>query len=461
MKIPRVIIAGEHKPGFVSPSILLVAAMKRCGIPLRIFYCGYNPIDVCILQSVEEELITVINLKTCINPKMVKTLFETSAKSNSLNVIICDLGARGNTTRDCYIDATASELAAILDCSIVLCCYAENNPRPVIKILGDICTTLESKRPNTRIDGAVFVNPFDQHSFQLFENNVGINFKWTTFGYIPSELEPPLPSIEAISSAGSHTRGTFSIQATASRISKLQGQIDYLALEAIGKYNQEWTPIGGIARFQKSNMPKVAIFDNLALTGEGNNAELLFSSFGCQVSYIMAEDLLSQNFDMYYFPDGLGYIALDYFKKAKNFSALFKNAIVNNKMVFANGASGLIFGDEFIMPDGSRAQGLGFFPIIGNYNNSSSPKNPVSVPVPATCTCANTNGRLLQGDERINGYILPNIGLESNSKSLRCTLTNGDSAGSTGYEENNTIIAGLWLDLWSNVDAIKRLFYTA
>ncbi|MCL2147532.1 MAG: hypothetical protein FWH52_06965 [Synergistaceae bacterium] len=455
MKLPRIIIAGEHKPGFVPPSILLISAMKRYGIPLRIFYCGYNPVDVCLLQSVAEERITVINLKTCTNPKIVRTLFETSAKENMINVIVCDLGARGNTIGECYTDTTASDIASILDCSIILCCYAENNPRPVTKILIDICTAIESKNPNASIKGAVFVNPFNPHSFQLFENNIGINFMWTTFGYIPSELEPPIPTLEALSSSKSYIRSTFSIRAAVSRISQLQGQLDYLALEAISKYDQEWTSIGKVARFQKPIQPKVAIFDNLALSSEGNNAELLFSSFGCQVSYITAEDILSKNFDMYYFPDGLGYIAIDSLRQEEHFPSILKQMIEIRKIVFANGASGLVFGEKFFKPDDSEEKGLGVLPIIGNYNAKTNAN-----PEPVICTCLKTNSFLLQGDEKINALALPNIGLESQSKSIRCTFAKtGDFAGNMGHEEQNTIIVGVWIDLWSNANVIRRLFY--
>ena len=454
MKLPRVIIAGEHKPGFVPPSVLLISAMKRYGIALRVFYCGFNPVNVRLLQSAAEERITVINLKTCTNPKTVKALFEAGAKHNMINVIVCDLGARGETTRECYTDTTASEIASILDCSVILCCYAENHPRPAIKIIGDICATLETKNPNIRINGAVFVNPFEQHSFQLFENNVGIHFRWSTFGYIPSELEPPIPTIEALSTAKSYTRATFSIRAAVSRISQLVGQIDYLALEAIGNYNQDWTPTDMIERFQKSTLPKVAIFDNLALSSEGNNAELLFSSFGCQVSYITAKDMLSKNFDMYYFPDGLGYIAIDSFKSEEHFSTALRKMIVLGKIVFANGASGLVFGDKFFKPDDSEEKGLGVTQIIGSYNLKT-----VEKPEPIICTSSKTNCLLLQGDEKINAYSIPSIGLESENKSIRCSFAKtGNFAGNMGHEENNAIITGVWIDLWSNTDAIRRLF---
>jgi cobyrinic acid a,c-diamide synthase len=456
LKLPRVVIAGEHKSRFVPPSILLIAAMKRCGIPMRIFYCGYNPVDVCLLQSIAEERITVINLKTCTNPKIIKALFETGAKHDMINVIICDLGERGETIRECYIDTTASDIASTLDCSIILCCYSENHPRPAIKILGDICTTLESKNPNIRIDGAIFINPFDPHSFQLFENSVGISFKWSTFGYIPSELEPPIPTIEALSTANKYSRGTFSIRAATARITQLQGQIDYLTIEAIGKYNQDWTPTGKVARIQKSILPKVAIFDNLALTREGNNAELLFNSLGCQVHYISAEEIISKNFDMYYFPDGLGYIAINSFFLEEHFSTLLKNAVEIGKIIFANGASGLIFGEKFINPDNSETKGLGVLPVKGNYNSSL-----VEIPEPVVCTCTKTDCLLLQGDEKVNAYMLPNVVLESQSKSLRCSFAaTGSFAGNIGYEKNKTIITGVCIDLWSNVDVIRRLLCT-
>ncbi|MCL1940587.1 MAG: hypothetical protein FWG09_01485 [Synergistaceae bacterium] len=455
MKLPRLIIAGEHKTGFVPPSILLLAAMKRSGIPLHVFYCGFSPIDVRLLQSISEESVTVINLKTCTNIKMVKTLFETSAMSNKLNVIVCDLGQRAETARDSYIDTIASDLAFALDCSIILCCYAENQPRPLVKIVGEICSAIEKQNP-VRIDGAIFVNPFDPHSFQLTENNIGMNFRWSTFGYIPSELEPPIPTIESLSSVGSYTRGTFSLRAVAGRIAQMQGQIDYLALEAIGKYNQEWISTGGVAHFQKAISPKVAMIKDLALTGEGNNAELLFKSFGCQVYQVSAKEMLSQSFDMYYFPDGLGYIAAESFNSTEKFASTLKSAILNNRIVFANGASALIFGEKFMAPDGSEAKGLGILPVMGNYSNLAS----FSSPSPVICASAKTEGLLLQGDEKINAYMVPNIALESHSKSLHCSFAaTGIVAGSTGYEEHNAILAGVCIDLWSNIDVIRRLFY--
>jgi cobyrinic acid a,c-diamide synthase len=302
----------------------------------------------------------------------------------------------------------------------------------------------------------VFVNPFSPHSFQLFESSVGINFKWSTFGYIPSELEPPIPTIEALSKAQSYTRATFSMRAAVSRISQLRGQIDYLTIEAIAKYNQDWTPAVKIDRVQKSTLPKVAIFDNLALSGEGNNAELLFSSFGCQVTYITTEDVLLKNFDVYYFPDGLGYIAIDSFKSEKNFSIALRKVISLGKTVIANGGSGLVLGDSFFMPDDSQEKGIGVLRFVGNYNAKS-----VDNPEPVICTCAKTNSFLLHGDEKINAYALPNIGLESESKSIRYTFAKtGNFAGTIGYEENNTIVTGVWIDLWSNIDVIRRLFYT-
>ena len=455
MKLPRIIIAGEHKYGFVPPSILLIAAMKRIGIPIRVFYCGYNPVDVRLLQSISEESITVIDLKTCSNLKTVKTLFETSALNDKLNVVICDLGTRGETAKDSSIDTTASDLAFALESSIILCCYAENHPRPAVKIVEDICTAFESKKNNTRIDGVVFVNPYDQHSFQLFENNIGINFKGSTFGYIQSELMPPIPTIESLSSANSYTRGTFTLRAVAGRIAQLQGQIDYLALEAIGRYNQEWAPTGGIARFQKTTTPKVAIINDLALTGEGNNAELLFKAFGCDITHIKPKDNLPQDFDMYYFPDGLGYLAIDSLNSSKFFSASLKSAILKKKLIFANGSTGLIFGEKLMTPDGSEAEGLGVLPVIGNFNNLTS----FDKPTPVVCSSVKTDGVLLHGDERINAYMLPGIGLESESKSLRCFLpANEDITWSTGYEENNIILTGVCMDLWSNVDVIRRLF---
>ena len=358
VKLPRIIIAGEYRTGFVPPSILLIAAMKRSGVPIHVFYCGFNPVDVCLLQSVLEENITVINLNTCTNSKTIKTLFEVSAQRNKLNIVVCNLGIRGETTKDSCIDTTASDLAFVLDCSIILCCYAVSHPRPVVKIIGDICTTLETLNPNVRIDGAIFINPFDHHSFQLVENNIGISFKWSTFGYIPSELEPPIPTIEALSSVSSYTKKTFSLRAVAGRIAQMQGQVDYLALEAIGKYNQEWVPTGGLARMQRKTFPKVAVIDDLALRGEGNNAELLFRSFGCEVYHVTPDEISSQNFDMYYFPHGLGYIAVDSFNFAPKFSVSLKYAALNKKIIFANGASGLIFGEKFIKPDSSLARGL-------------------------------------------------------------------------------------------------------
>ena len=455
VKLPRIIIAGEHKPGFVPPSILLIAALKNSRVSMRVFYCGFNPVYVRLLQSVMEEEITVFNLKTCSNIKTVKTLFEASAQQDRLNIIVCDLGARGDTVKDSFTDTTASDIAFALDCSIILCCYAASHPRPIVKIIGDICTALESQNP-IRIDGAVFVNPFEQRSFQLVENNIGMNFRWSTYGYIPSELEPPIPTVESLSSDGTYTRGTFALRAIANRIAKMQGQIDYLALEAIGKYNQEWQPTGGIARFQKTTVPNVAIVDDLALKGEGNNAELLFKSLGCTVSRVKVKNMFSQNFDMYYFPHGLGYVAMNSFNSMEKFSTLLRTAIISKKIVFVNGATGLVFGEKFLKPDGLEETGLGILPVTGSYNSIASFDKPTHV----ICASTKTDGLFLQGDEKISAYMLPEINLESNSKSMRCTLaTTGNFAGNTGYEDHKTILTGVCMDLWSNIDIVRRLFY--
>lgn len=458
LKFPRLVLADERKNERTPPSVVLLASMKRAGVPLRVFYCGLNSADICMLKNAVEEDITVLHPKTSANPKIMKMLFELAASPDKLNVIVCELGRRGETYIACSQNPQVSDMAAAFDCSVVLCCYAESVPSPAAKMVMSFVEAIEGKNPNVRVDGIVFINPFDQRSFQLVENSVGMQFKGLSFGYIPQELEPPMPRYDELCSIAGNSKATFLLRAVTVRISKMHDQIDFPAIEAIGRYCEEWTPAGKIEPIKRSSLPSVAIIDDIALSSEGNNAELLFRAFGCKVEKVPFFSAFSRNYDIFYFPHGLGYKALA--NCAGTAAAVnAKAAFLSNKIIFANGASSGMFAKKIVLPDGSEMPGIGVLPGVGTYYDKPDES------IPSQCESM-SNGIMLQYREKIGGYVVPWAKLSQSGSTQKiianwlCSPMGKDGAvESAGWESGGGIFAGAVLDLWSNTDAVRRIFY--
>lgn len=462
MIFPRLVLADERKNGVTPPSIMLLAAMKRAGFPLRIFYCGQSCVDICLMKNAVEDDITVLNPKTIGNPKIMKVLFELSAAQDKLNVIVCELGRRGETYMNCTKDMTASDMAAMFDCSIVMCCYAESIPNPIGKIVTGFVEGLEAKNPNVHVDGIVFINQFDQRSFQLVENNIGFNFKGLSFGYLPQELVPQTPKYENLCSASTNFKSIFSIRAATTRISQMHRQIEYNLIEAIGKYYQAWTPVDNkIEPIKRTNLPTVAIIEDIALNSEGNNAETLFKAFGCKVDRLPAEAAFSGNYDAHYFPHGLGHVTLQSYMENPKLIANIKGAFLSNKIIFTNGGSTQIFAETVMLPDNTEIEGIGILAGAGVYSNEYDTEKCL----PVQCESMG-NGIMLKYKEKIGGYSVPwakmarTPSMQKIVANWLCSPIEGNTPlGSAGWESRGTIFAGVCVDLWSNTEAVRKLFY--
>lgn len=458
MNFPRLVLADERKNNLIPSSVILLAAMKRAGFPLRVFYCGINSLDICLLKNALEDEITIIHPKTCEKIKNIKILFELAADADKLNIVVCDLGKRGETYLECEKNFVAADVAAILNCPVIMCCYAESTPQPVAKIVSGFMEGLQTKNPNVRVDGIVFVNPFEQRSFQLVENSVCLTFHGLSFGYIPQELVPPAIKYEDICSVHLNQRSNFLIRAATTRISQMYNQIDYSAMEAIGKYYQKWTSVGGIEPIKRSKLPKIAVIDDIALFSEGNNSEILFRAFGCTVERVSLKNAFDRNFDIYYFPHGLGYAVLQNIQDDKVLIAQIKSAFILNKVIFASGASSQIFAEKVILSDGTEIPGLGIMPGIHKCSQDfGSPKT-----IPVLCESMN-NGNLTQHKEKIGGYIIPWTGLSQSASKNKiaanwlCTPISGEgAAGVMGLDLEKSVFAGVVPDLWSNIDAARQ-----
>lgn len=459
MNFSRIIVADERKSGSLPPSVLLLASMQRAGIPLRVFYCGDSYLDIALLQNATEDSVTILHPKTCPNPKIMRTMFELAAAEDKINVIVCPLGKRGETSRDCSLDLGAADIASLFDCSIVLCCYAESTPNPIARIVSDITSGLKSKRPDIRVDGIVFVNPFEHRSFQIVEKNVGVNFSGVNFGYIPQELLPPSPLLEALCTPATNSKSMFLIRAASTRIAQMHFQIEFDLILAIAKYNGKWNAAEKIAPIKKT-LPKIAIVDDIALRFGGNNASLLFRTFGCDVTNVSARELFSQPFDMYYFPHGLGYAALRAFNEIPDFTANLRTRYAARKFFFANGGSTQMFADKVISPDGTEQDGFGFLNGTGIYFEDSG-----EFGTPIKCESV-SDGKLLRYGEKISGYSLPFVKLEQQAKLQQmiahwlCVPLDGKgNTGSAGWETTESVFAGVNLDLWSYPDAARQIFH--
>ncbi len=92
MIIPRLVIADERREGTVPPGVILAAALKNAGHPLRIFCAGPDEYLVRLTALVTGEDVTVLDPYSCGSTRVFKTLFQFASKSDRLNIILAPLG---------------------------------------------------------------------------------------------------------------------------------------------------------------------------------------------------------------------------------------------------------------------------------------------------------------------------------------------------------------------------------
>ena len=95
MNLPRLIIADDiEEQRAVPPSVLLVQAMKSCGMRLNVFMSSRREEDLRLMELLSGDAVTCIDAYTAGSGKSLKTLFQRRSTPDAISVVCVPLGKR-------------------------------------------------------------------------------------------------------------------------------------------------------------------------------------------------------------------------------------------------------------------------------------------------------------------------------------------------------------------------------
>jgi cobyrinic acid a,c-diamide synthase len=452
VNLPRLIIADEIKPGTISPGLLLVYAMRRVGINVKVFVNGRDESDLRLLKLLMEEPIVSLDPYLCGSAKFLKTLFQESAVPDTLNVILVSLGTR---LEDGFMQVRPEimELAKSLACRIVVLLNAEAS---AVQVANDTFSTLSAfeEAGVNYVQGVVFLAPKNPREYQLLEQDLGRRTHIMTLGYIPKGIErphPPLPDLFTASAT------TCVVQAKSSVLQLLANEylIEWQIIEALGFHKQEWASPQA-SHYLAKNFKVVIVGDSL-FSLESANAKALFEFLGCEVvDYHPWRDPFPVDATLYYFPDSLAEIYAEQLLSLTPFVHGIRQAFAANKLIFANGAAAPLFGNHFLTADGQKHEALGFFPFHGKYSSLDRPRGTSKVEIRGV-----SNSLIGNCDEKMRGCSLDYVhvsnpgGLAPSVWAYRDSLKD-EELGDSGWQKSYCFVTDLYLELWSCVDIVNR-----
>ena len=119
MNLPRLIIADDTEGQRVVPSsILLVQAMKSCGVRLNVFMSSRREEDLRLMELLSGDTVTCIDAYTAGSGKNLKALFQRRSTPDAISIVCVLLGKRiGDKLFQVYPEPL--ELAKVLNCGIL------------------------------------------------------------------------------------------------------------------------------------------------------------------------------------------------------------------------------------------------------------------------------------------------------------------------------------------------------
>ena len=204
MNLPRLIIADEATPGMVAPGVVLAYAMKRAGVKVKVFTCARTEAEMRLLRLLMEEPVISLDTYACGSIKNLKTLFQKTADPEALNVVVVPLGSRTDE-EFIQVQPEALDLAKSLSCGIVLSLTGVGSPALTTNVTSAVLDTFGTGNENYVL-GVVFTSVKSGRDYQLLEQDYGRKTVIISLGYIPKEIERPMPSLLDMYSPAASTR---------------------------------------------------------------------------------------------------------------------------------------------------------------------------------------------------------------------------------------------------------------
>jgi cobyrinic acid a,c-diamide synthase len=445
------IIADETNEEMLSPGVVLAYALKRSGVKVKFFTCARREGDMRLLKLLLGESIVSLDLYTG-TVKNMKALFQRTADPDALNVILVPLGTRPDEVF-VQVRPEPGDLAKAFSCGVVLVVGASASAVLTANTTSAILSNFEGPGENS-VMGVLFTSVKNPREYQLLEQDYGRRTAILSLGYIPKEIERPMPALQDLFDTGTATR-VMQAKSAALQLFSVTHQVEWEILEAFGYLKQEWTP--SQETFYSVKNFKVAIVGGLDFSLESDNSRELFQFLKCGVvDYNPWNDPFPTDAEVLYFPHSMAGVYVDRLMTHEPFLRGMKQSLVANKLIFANGASALLFGQHLVSSDKVKHETLKIFPFWGGYASAKKGNALRRIEIRAT-----TDSVFTKSEEKMRGYALEGLHISNPGNIVPPVWAYRDirkdtELGASGWTKGYCFVTDLHLDLWSNIDVVNR-----
>jgi cobyrinic acid a,c-diamide synthase len=452
VNLPRLVIADEINFETVSPGVTLIYALRRSGVRIKVFTCARSESDLRLLKLLLEDPIISLDLYTCGTVKSLKTLFQRTADPEVLNVILAPLGTR---TEENFVQVRpeALELSKVLACGVVVVISASASAILTTNTTLSVLAAFE-KAGESCVLGVVFAKVKNPREYQLLEQDYGRRTSTLSLGYIPKEIERPMPTLVELYGAGTSTR-VMQVKSAALQLASIVHQIEWEILDAFGHLKQGWIPPQESEYLSKNF--KAAVVGARHFSLEGSNGAELFRFLGCDVEdYDPWQDPFPLDAEVIYFPHSIAALYADRLIVHEPFNRGIKESFAANKLIFVNGASALLFGQYLVTPEGQKYEGLKFFPFHGSYASLKERDDVHRIEIRGT-----GDSIFSKSDEKMRGFSLDYLHISNPGNIVPPVwgyrdIRKASELGTSGWVKGYCFVTDLHLEFWSNVDIVNR-----
>ena len=452
MKLPRLIIADElGDPKSVPASLLLLQAMRNCGLKLKVFMSARREEDLRLMELLSGEPVCCIDAYTIGNARNLKTLFQRWSGPGTISVISVPLG-KGVGDKEFQVYPEAMELAKILNCGILTLLQASSSAVATTNRALSVYSSLTEEGRNM-VQGLLLYSVKNPREFQLLEQEYNRRSPILSLGYIPKTVERDMPAMIDLKPRSASMK-LLQLKSASLQLGSVLRQVEWQILEALAQLNEAWASLEPL-KYPGVPLNVAVVGRDIALEGEGN-AEA-FRALGCNVQACNPErDPFPMAADVLYFPHALDDTAVERILTNPDFRQGLQKGIQNNKMVLATGASAALFGQQYRTAARSELEGLGLFPFHAYHVPREAQHGIRRVEIRGT-----RDTYFIRTDEKLRGREIDGVAFANpgnlGQPCLAYRNINGEiETGISGWTHGYCFVTGLRLDLWSALDILNR-----
>ena len=452
MNLPRLIIADDiEEQRAVPPSVLLVQAMKSCGMRLNVFMSSRREEDLRLMELLSGDTVTCIDAYTAGSGKNLKALFQRRSTPDAISIVCVPLGKRiGDKLFQVYPEPL--ELAKVLNCGILPVLHASASVAVTTGQALSIISSI-SEVGKRGVQGLLFSSIKSPREFQLLEQEYNRRSPILSLGYIPKSAERDMPTMPEMSPRSASMK-LLQLKSAALQLGNAARQVEWQIIEAMARLNETWTPVERLG-YYACHLDIAVINGDISL--EGDESLEAFRALGCTVHPCNPEqDPFPESADVLYFPHTMTDVAAGRILSSPGFRQGILKSVRDNKLILAVGSSAVLFGQSYRTSVQSTLEGLGLFPFHAHHVSEDMRPGIRRIEIRGTKDTPFT-----QKDEKLRGYEAGGFALANpgNPKQYCFAYRNMNSeaeTGVSGWSQGRCFVTGLRPDLWSNLGVLYR-----